>query len=276
MMLFQTGQMGLFRTVFNPGLPPSVVAGGTLWFDASDISTLYTNWPSSGGSLITTDGQSIGAAFNKVNAANGLFGGGSQPVYEQTGVNGLSSAVFSDPTGSAAAFGTSNTSSSPIAATSFITPTIKNIVLGVKVNSAAADTGVAYTNRVIFGEGTGFFGLHVTDPGGGVNLTARAFNYSGGVQEATVNFAKSTWVVLTFSHQAGAVRVRVNGGAWATTASGTTDSFAQPLQIGSNGFNAITDFEMVHLMVMNTTQTDASLGFCEQHIANDLGILPWW
>jgi len=276
MMLLQAGQFGLTRNVLNPGLPPSVVAGGTLWFDASDINTLYTTWPSGGGSLITTDGQSIGAAANKINAANGLFGDGIRPVHEVTGVNGLSSAVFSDPSGVSAAFGTTNTSGSPIASSSFVTTTIKNMVMAVKVNSAAADTGVAYTNRTIVGEGSGNFGLQVTDPGGGVNLTARAYNFSAGSQEATANFAKSTWVVLTYSHQAGAVRVRVNGGAWATTTSGATDSIAQPLNIGSNSYSAVTDFEMVHLMVMNTTQTDASLGFCEQWIANELGLTPWW
>jgi len=276
MMLFQAGQFGLTRNVIYGALPPSVVAGGTLWFDASDISTLYTTWPSGGGSLITADGQSIGAAFNKVNAANGLFGDGVRPVYEQTGVNGLSSAVFSDPSGVSAAFGTSSTSSSPIASSSFVTTTVKNMVMAVKVNSAAADTGVAYTNRTIVGEGSGNFGLQVTDPGGGVNLTARAYNYSAGSQEAIANFPKSTWVVITYSHQAGAVRVRVNGGTWATTTSGATDSIAQPLNIGSNSYNAVTDFEMVHLMVMNTTQTDQSLGFCEQWIANELGLTPWW
>lgn len=276
MMLFQAGQFGLTRNVIYGSLPPSVVAGGTLWFDAADLNTLYTTWPSGGGSLITTDGQSIGAAFNKVNAANGLAGTGGKPVYEQTGVNGLSSAVFLDPTGTVSAFGTA-TPSGPLASSSFVTTTIKNIVTAVKVNSADADTGTAYTNRAIVAEGLGYFGLHVTDPGGGANLTARAFNYSGGAQqEATATFAKSTWVILTYSHQASAVRVRVNGGAWASTASGATDAIAQPMTVGSSGYNAISDLEMVHMMVMNTTQTDASLGFCEQWIANELGLTPWW
>lgn len=276
MMLLQAGQFGLTRNVFNPGLPPSVVAGGTLWFDASDINTLYTTWPSGGGSLIATDGQGIGAAINKVNAANGLLGGGVKPVYEQTAVNGLSSAVFLDLMGTATAFSTARPSG-PLASSSFVTTTAKNIVIAVKVNSADVDTGVAYTNRAIVAEGSGYFGLHVTDQGGGVNLTARAFNFSGGAQqEATITFAKSTWVVLTFSHQSSTVRVRVNGGAWASTASGATDDIGQPLILGSSAYNPVSDLEVVHMMVMNTTQTDASLGFCEQWIATELGLTPWW
>lgn len=279
MMLLQAGQIGLTRNVIFPGLPPSLVAGGTLWFDASDPATLYTPaWPAGGGSLVSSSGQEIGAAVNKVNSGNGMFAASSpRPVYTTGALNGYSVAVLDNiGSGGTPMFVTTTTAAATVAASSFVTTTIKNIVVAVKVDSADADTGTAYTNRMIVGEGAGYFGLHVSDPGGGVNLKAHAFNYSGGIQEATLTFPKSTWVVLTFSHQAGNVRVRLNGGTWATIASGTTDSLAQPLQIGANGFVTLVDMEIVQMMVMNTTQTDTTLAYCEQWIANEMGLTPWW
>lgn len=121
------------------------------------------------------------------------------------------------------------------------------------------------------------FGLHYYSTGAST-CAAVGINYDqNGPQEATVAFAKGAWVILTMSQQSNQLRVRVNGGAWATTASLATKDMSLPMRLCEQSISGGShDIELAHIATFNTAQTDAAISAVEHWIANDLGITPWW
>lgn len=156
---------------------------------------------------------------------------------------------------------------------SLITSTTKLIICGAKVTDAGADSGSPWTNDAILSDVGGYFGLHLSKSGAVVN--AQAYNYAGATQEAVRTFDADTWAVITMSHQSGQLRCRVNGGTWASTASGTTSDIGGIATIATTP-SVMLGMELAHLVTINTPQTDAAISAVERWIANDLGITPWW
>ena len=155
-----------------------------------------------------------------------------------------------------------------------MTATNKLIICAVSVSSAGTEATQIWFNDAIFSDAGSYTGLYLSKAGSVV--TAYAYNYSGAApQLATRTFGENSWVVLTMSHQSSQLRLRVNGGAWATTLSGATDSLAAPAWLSVSN-SSMFGFELAHLVTANTAQTDAAISAVEHWIADDLGITPWW
>ena len=277
MMLMQAGQLGLSRRLLYPNsIPPSIVTGATLWIDGTDSSKFFYDWDLA--VPATTDGAAIGVAINKVNSGNGMQLNSARPTLKLAAINGYSVIDFAGST-SGQSMDSSVAGGSDNLASNIVTTTSKLLVVGVKVDAAPSAVANPWQNKSIVGEFDGYFGLQVYDPGGGVNLTANAYNYSGGAaQQVSVNFPKAAFVVLTYSHQGGVLRLRVNGGTWATITSGATALIASRLALARNNFagGVTTDMELAQLAVVNTDQQDDAIAAVEQWIANQLGLSPWW
>lgn len=272
MMLLQAGQMGLYRkdSIWTDELPPDMVAGVTMWLDFTDSTTLFAANGVSGGN-VTSDGATIGSVRSKVFETryfDSAYAG--NPKLKLAAANGRSAGLFpvSNHSRMDAADGGSQM---PIS--SLVTSATKLIICGVKVTGAGADSWSPWTNDAILNGSSGYVGLHLSKSGAVVS--ARAYNYAGAPYEVVRTFDADTWVVITMSHQSGQLRCRVNGGTWASTASGTTGFLDDAATIASTP-DMTLGMELAHLATVNTAQTDAAISAVEHWIANDLGITPWW
>lgn len=272
MMLLQAGQLGLYRkdSIWTDELPPDMMPGATMWIDFTDSTTLFAANGVSGGN-VTSDGATIGSVRSKV-VETEYFDNvyADKPKLKLAAANGRSAGLFpasSYPQMDATAGG----SRRPIS--SLVTSTTKLVICGVKVTDAGADSGSPWTNDAILSDARGYVGLHLSKSGAVVS--ARAYNYADAAQEVVRTFDADTWAVVTMSHQSGQLRCRVNGGTWASTASGATSEVTGTATI-ANTPNAALGMELAHLVTANTSQTDAEISVVEHWIANDLGITPWW
>ena len=272
MMLMQAGQAGLYRrnSIWTDEIPPDMVAGATMWLDFTDSTTLFAANGVSGGN-VTSDGATIGSVRSKVVETryfNNVYAG--NPKLKLAAANGRSAGLFpaSNHSRMDAADGNGQT---PIS--SLVTSTTKLVICGVKVTGAGADSGSPWTNDAILSDASGYVGLHLSKSGAVVS--ARAYNWVGTEHVVVRTFDADTWAVITMSHQSGQLRCRVNGGTWASTASGTTSDIAGIATIASTP-NMTLGMELAHLATVNTAQTDAAISAVEHWIANDLGITPWW
>ena len=272
MMLLQAGQLGLSRrdSIWTDEIPPEMVAGATMWLDFTDSTTLFAENNISGGN-VTSDGATIGSVRSKVFETrhfNNVYT--DVPKLKLAAANGRSAGLFPASVHSRMD-GVSGGAQMPIS--SLITSTTKLIICGVKVTDASADSGAPWVNdAILYGVG-GYTGLHLSKSGAVVS--ARAYNYVSTPYEAVQTFDADTWVVITMSHQSGQLRCRVNGGTWASTASGATGDVTDIAAIANTPYQTL-GMELAHLVTVNTAQTDAAISAVERWIANDLGITPWW
>ena len=273
MMLLQAGQLGLSRraSIWTDEIPPDMVPGATLWIDFTDSTTLFAANGVSGGN-VTSDGATIGSVRSKVVETrhfNNVYAG--TPKLKLAAANGRSAGLFpaSNHSRMDAADG-----GGQVPISSLVTSTTKLVICGVKVTDAGADSGSPWANDAILSGAGGYFvGLHLSKSGAVVN--AQAYNYAGATQEAVRTFDADTWAVITMSHQSGQLRCRVNGGTWASTASGATSDVGGIAAIATSPSTTL-GMELAHLATANTAQTDAAISAVERWIANDLGITPWW
>jgi hypothetical protein len=272
MMLLQAGQLGLYRknSIWTDELPPDMVAGCTLWLDGTDASSLWSA-VNAAGIHPSADGDTIGSAHNKINPAQ-IFNYYNNFLELRSPADNGRSAIDFAHSGSGA---TGLVAVSPFAASAYLTTTNKLIVACVRVSGAAAhSSGAPWIDDAVFNDAAGYFGLHISDDSG--QLYARAFNYSSGIEEVAQPFARNTFVVLTMSQQSGQLRVRVNGGSWASVASAATGSMTAAALVAYAAAGTSHGIELAHLAAVNTAQTDAAISAVERWIANDLGITPWW
>lgn len=276
MMLMQIGQFGLYRpnNLWPGDIPPEMVLGCTLWIDATDVTTRFPNANFTGTNVVT-NGASIAGLTNKIASGDRGFadGTGTPTLHTMSSPNGEDAAAFTSSAGARMSYQLNTGVYVP--ANTLITATTKLIFACVKVATADPPGGIVYTDSAILADENQYFGLHITDTTGGAgDLTATAYNYSGGTQSISRTFSRDQFVVLTMSHQSGQLRIRINGGAWSTVASGTTDVISEiarlcPILSG-------TALELAHLAMVNTAQTDVAISAVEHWLALDVGITPWW
>lgn len=273
MMLLQAGQMGLYRkdSIWTDAIQPEMVAGCTMWLDGTDASTLWSA-VNAAGTHPSADGDTIGSAHNKINSAQ-IFNYYNNFLELRSPADNGRSAIDFAHSGSGA---TGLVAVSPSAeASAYLTTTTKLIIACVRVSSAAVhSSGSPWADDAVFNDAAGYFGLHISDDSG--QLYARAFNYSSGSEEVAQPFARNTFVVLTMSQQSGQLRVRVNGGSWASVASAATGSMTGAALVAYAANGTSHGIELAHLATVNTAQTDAAISAMEHWMALDLGIPPWW
>lgn len=271
MMLLQAGQLGLYRkdSFWTDEIPPGMISGATMWLDFTDTETLFSGTDLDGGT--PSDAQPIQSIADKVGVVAGAkyFSGtaltASIPgsgVVSARATSSLQMEVLSAFPYTAASLA------------SIVSSTTKLIFAGVRVRAADTYTSNPWTASAILSDAGGYFGLHVMQSSlGDGSLIATAHNYSSGAERADQPIGTNQWAVVTMSQQSGALRCRVNGGAWASVLSAATSTLTSNVLL-PNG--AALDADIAHIAVVKTAQTDAAISAVEHWIANDLGITPWW
>ena len=273
MMLLQAGQAGLYQrnSIMTDVLPPDMISGATMWLDFTDSGTLFSGDNLGGGR--PSDGQPVLRVADKAGVVAGAkYFSGTPLTALIPGANG----------GSAARHATSSLQmevlsafpATGVSAGSVVTSTTKLIFAGVKVRAAGAYATNPWQSDALFSDAGGYLGLHVMQSSlGDGSLIATAYNYSAETERADQPIGTDQWLVITMSQQSGALRCRVNGGAWVSVSSATTAVLANNVRIMDG---PALDADIAHIAVVNTAQTDAAISAVEHWIANDLGITPWW
>ena len=278
MMLLQAGQLGLYRrdSIWTEEIPPEMVSGATLWLDFTDTDWNYADYDQTGGH-VTADGGQFVEVVNKVDP-NYVY-----RLYTPSHFMKLKSPA-TPISGPAAVLGNAvetgafytrmlDTSTNTDAESSvFVGASSKTIFAVVRV-PYAQDYG--WSQPYLFDRvfGSDYFSLGFTD--NGVDLRAHAYTWVSDVVATSVVIPRDTYVVLTMNHQSGALRIRVNGGSWASVACGATASLAA--SCGSMFSPPLAGhIEVAHIAAVRTVQADGAISAVEHWLANDLGITPWW
>lgn len=279
MMLLQAGQLGLTRmdSIWTSDIPPEMVAGATMWLDFTDTLTLYAGGHLDGGN-VTTTGTAVMSVDSKVSPGYGVYSVGTNAGEFRTPAtpSGKGAVAFNNQKSKYIYYDMRSAGYIGVALSTLVSTTAKVVIAAVKVAGSTPFNGLDMNGGdVIFGDNDNF-ALFVTEDSG--VISARASNqvaFSDNCIDLPIS--RDTWVVLTASHQSGSLRIRVNGGTWATVSSGSTGNLTQPPQILNNpNADAGSEITIAHLFSANTAQTDAAISAVEHWVANDVGITPWW
>ncbi len=274
MMLLQAGQLGLTRrdSIWTSDIPPEMVAGATMWLDFTDPATVFPNNDLTGTS--PSDGESVLSVKDKVitGIAGAKFFSGTPLKVKLPGANG--GGVARREGGSLQMEVLSSFPSTNASAQTLVTTTTKLVIVAVDVRATGAYTSNPWTADAVICDAAGYFGIHLMQSSvGDGSLIAAAYNYSSGTERADRPIATNQWQVITLSQQAGSLRCRVNGGAWASVSSAATSTLANNVRILDG---TTLDADIAHIATFNTAQTDAAISAIEHWMALDVGITPWW
>lgn len=277
MMLMQAGQLGLYRkdSIWTEEIPPDMVSGATMWIDFTDPETMFKGVDYNLGT--PAHGEGIRSVMNKVAPANGVISAGVYtPTLKDFAANAGPALFAAPPVNALAVPYVANVASgaAAVSMSSLISATTKLVFAAVKVVGASDHSDSIWITDSLLSDAGAYVGLHVSDAAG--VLSAHAYNYSGGIQLASRVLPRGDWAVVTMSHQSGQLRCRVNGGAWATTASGTTGTLAGSAYTLGLRTPGVSSMEVAHIATVNTPQTDAAISAVEHWLALDVGITPWW
>lgn len=239
------------------GQPPDTYPGLTFWF-GGDESVMYTN---TGASNVTS--TTDGVEPRRIDSAGGIS--------RSLGNNASNFGVYANPiVGSArgvkrtptyqnvAYFGAKPSGSNNVTSlhnmTTYVTTSVKRLVVLVKVDDAAADVGYAYGNHAVISDTAGYCGLHFYKSGS--NVVFQWYNWSGGEVRVEITVPLGEWCVLECKHQGGQIAMRKNGGSWVTAASGTTDTLGSVAQFLA-GSGADSNLSVPQFALYNANRADA-------------------
>lgn len=218
-----------------PGVAPAIMSSASLWINAIDAAFLYKD---TSGTNVTTNGDDIATARD----ANGLArllkatdSAGAMPDYlvadtvsgfsvlSSINSNGTSNSPMHGYTASSPGSGIPTGSTLPVS--SIITASAMTWCGAIYLNNASSDN--SYSGDFVWTDAGGYVGLICTN---GVAFVAYSWNGgSKAVQSATVVGA-DTWVIVSMKHESGALKIRINGGAWDSIACGNVDDVSGALK----------------------------------------------
>ena len=276
MMLLQAGQLGLSRrdSIWTDMIPPEMYAACTLWVDGTDSASLFSGGMLTG-SAVTTDGEGVGSAQNKVVPTAYLDQADSSlsQVVLKTGSAGSKSAIHVLPGVPGSGKNLGMMSSKGI--DDWVSAADKLFVLALKVNAAVATSIPIGTNPII-GSMSLSVGIYAYEDGNPASFLFYGAIWNGGtLYYVETRLPRAAYAIVTMQHQGGQLRMRINGGTWVTAACPSVAAIGLgAIGVGADYFD--TDFELAHAAAFNAAQTDAAINAVERWMALDVGITPWW
>lgn len=252
---------------------PPDVSGLTLWVDGTYKEQMLTL--SSAGYFIKADNEDAGLVISRGGLSRGVANitGSLAAKYKTFVVNGLPVLRFNGTDDTYLVYVTSGlaTSGSPLLLSDLFTSTAKTMIVALKVSAADANQANSYNNDAFLCDASGYFGLFFDSSGS--NLNARVYNYDGNSDYATQASALNEWKIYTVKHDGTNIKLRVNGGTWASTASGTTSVMTGQVRIARGYDNTrYLPCDLAHLATFNTAVSDADINKIEKWMGARLGI----
>lgn len=251
---------------------PDMFGNLTLWVDATDVTTLYD---ASGGSQLTTDAQTAGMVLSKGSINRGLFQGSStaEPAYRTGIVNGNSVLRFDNSDDNFFVTDRSGTTAgSNVSAATLLGAGDYTYILALSILSASQTSGSTYANHRVLGDSGGYLGLYVKNIDGGT-CYLQGYSYdSGGDKHADIAVNKGEFLVVTVKHDGSNVKIRVNGGAWTSVASGDAASASSAMAVSYPGTPYNCNMDLVQLAMYSAAMADADILSVEQYMGASIGV----
>jgi hypothetical protein len=162
-----------------------------------------------------------GTASGGASGTASLAAGTAAPA-PGTALNGFAPAEFN---------GTTEYLTGPLASTFFTVTTFSGWAL---VNVAAISTNSAdwgLNKTIVSTAGTEEFGIFLRDDGVST-VTVGIAVFSGAAHSVSTSIAKNAWQLVQWRSNGVTMSIRVNGGAWASTDSGSISALAYALEVG--------------------------------------------
>lgn len=255
---------------------PDEVAGLTIWIDATDTATLYQ---SSGGSAATADNDPVGVALSKggISRCMEQSSSGARPLLRTAVVNGKSVLRFDGSDDFMQMSGvTGSTVGTPGQISQMFSSTSKTAVVALSIASADADQINVYDNDAVLSDfANGYVGIHVSNVDTST-VNFHGYNWDTGADEVVQAGPKSQFLVVSFKHADSTIYIRVNGGTWQSTASGTSGWISSAIpRIGRNYPTSgarFLGFDLAHFATWNVGVSDSDIEAVELWMADQLGI----
>lgn len=241
--------------VIGVGKTPLEIAGCTTWYDGTDISFMYQD--SAGLVPVTGGGQECERWYSKTGSGSGVSSVPANVLWQDNVVNSLGVVRYGQAY---------HDTLSPLS--TFIANNAFTIVVCMYV-TGVTETGSTYSTAYpVLRDTSNYIGLNVS------NSPARIFgyNYDGSEDYASTNQAQGAWVVMSFQHIGGNIRIRVNRGAWTTVASGNTGSLANHVYFGNTRGLVAGTLDLQNLATFNVAISDSDLNDLEDYFADRAGI----
>lgn len=252
------------------GSNPIDVSGLQFWLDATTPALLYQT---SGGSLVSADGQTVDVAQDSSGRARCFrqSTSGSRPTYKTGIVGGKSVLRFDGSNDHLIYTGTSSpgtASGGAVSISELATASAFTSIFAVSVTSARSAQVNVYDNDALFRDVFGYLGLMVSLSGG--TVTFHAYNWDGTADSATVTGAQSTFHIVSMRHGSGSLDIRINGGSWSSVSSGNTTNLTYSIEI-SRGV-APNAFDLAHAAFWNAALSDGDVESVEDYFSAQLGL----
>lgn len=254
----------------SAGLAPNAIGAGanlTLWYDGNDLvqyQGLASTSPlasANNDTLVRADSaNAIARVISQMNGLRKIPVAASNNGLFHSNVTGLvTPAPYTKP-----AAGANPTVNSTIG--TLFTNANAVMIMAIKVDDATINTGAPYGNAIILGEINGYLGMYCYKTG--TDIVFQAYNFTGGTNtEVTTTVPVGTWTVMTLKHSGGQLRIRRNGGAYTSVASGNTD-----VTTGLLSMFYKNELSLAQLATYNSAITDANILEVERWMGAKVGI----
>lgn len=264
-------------SVLPPGVAPTIMSTATLWIKPVDPTTLYKDMS---GTNVSANGDDIATARDANGTARlikALDSAGSMPDYlvadtpagfdvlSSINSNGTSNSPMSGFVAASAGSGVPTGSALPVSA--IITASAMTWSGALYIDNASSLTD--YNGDMVWVDGGGFIGLVVASSG-----LFKAYTWSSGDRYVQVSASLNTWAVVSFKHESGNLKIRLNGGSWATGAAGNTDDVSGALKLFTRYSGAVgrPELKTAGMAWWSTALSDADLLDVEKYFGGLVGV----
>jgi len=194
----------------RPGLLTARRSSGAATFDPSTLS--LTGWWRADGSTgyANSTGTFDGVASAGSSGSRDLTQGtaANRPA-DGTALNGHTPPDFD---------GTDDAVASASAISTFVSASAWFFWALVNIDAIANNNASAFSNDLVFGDSSQFFGIHLKANGG--SPLVQAYQWDGAEKKAEASISTSTWTAILARYDGTNIRLKVNNGAVQTAAAG--------------------------------------------------------
>jgi hypothetical protein len=144
----------------------------------------------------------------------------------------------------------------------------------VFVDAITTNSGSSFLNDAIVSDSGGIHEIYLTDNGAGT-VNVGISHYNGTTEPlATATFATGAWKLVQWKYDGTNIKIRVNGGAWSSTAAGgNLDASGANLRVGGNYNGTIfTDQKIAEVGLADLVISDADFDNIKSYVNSRYGL----
>lgn len=241
-----------------PAFSPIEVANMTLWLDAT--TGLFD--ATSGGNAVTSDASSVARWEDQSGNARHFTQSVSndRPVLKTSVLNSLNVIRFD---------GSNDKLTGGLALSNFISASAHSVFVVGKAASVATNNTFNYQNAALYGDTGGYHSIFFRSTG-----LVGSYNWDGTDDAATTSYTINTNAVFYSQLNGGSIRLRLNGGTEASTASGSTQVVTGTLELGRqfNNNSYCLNGDIAEVIFFNVALSSTDREKIEGYLAHKWGL----